>query len=144
MILTLLIQVCLRPVIVKGQVLFMIIYHILKKTRTALTILIMIKYRILKCEKCLSELKRGCVGLLNSFFILFMFLFCGRANALPQDWPCSSFVLYEKNLLSRSDNELRNLYRGEYSDYVIEVETYWQLNSLSNDAIVALQVAVVV
>ncbi|HCU59402.1 MAG TPA: hypothetical protein DIC64_05430 [Alphaproteobacteria bacterium] len=53
---------------------------------------------------------------------------------MPQDWSCNTFTLHEKDVLSRSANELHNLYQGEYGEYIVEVEAYWQLNSLSDDA----------
>ena len=72
--------------------------------------------------------------MLSSFFILLVSLFCSKVFALPQDWSCTSFILHEKNVLSKNDHELHNLYQGEYDNYVIEVETFWQLSPLNNDA----------
>ena len=72
--------------------------------------------------------------MLNSFLILFIFLFCSKGYAIEQNWPCGPFMLYEKSVLSKSIRELHNSYQGEYDDYIIETDAFWQLESVNGDA----------
>ena len=37
-------------------------------------------------------------------------------------------------MLSKNDHELHNLYQGEYDDYIIEADAFWQLEPLNGDA----------
>ena len=41
----------------------------------------------------------------NSLIILFAVIFCGKAYALPQDWPCGPFILKQASILSQNNSE---------------------------------------
>jgi len=65
---------------------------------------------------------------------MFLLTICGKAHALPQDYPCRFFTLYETKILEQNADELHNLYKGQDGNYVIEIEAFWNLNSPDDSA----------
>lgn len=59
-----------------------------------------------------------------------MFLSCGSAYALPQDWPCKAFTL--ERYVEIKDDDI-NTYRGQDSDYALKVSIFWQTDAESDD-----------
>lgn len=70
----------------------------------------------------------------NNFWVFLIVLLCGKAYALPQDLPCGPFILMQKEVFSHNTHELHNSYEGYYHEYVVEADTFWQLDTLNNDA----------
>ena len=60
------------------------------------------------------------------FLILFIILSCGEVYALPQDWPCKTFVLNEYHRIENNAFTINNIYRGQDDNYALEVNMYWQ------------------
>ena len=59
-----------------------------------------------------------------------MIFSCGQAHALPQDWPCKTFMLERYKEVK---NEDVGIYRGQDKDYALEVNVFWQANTSSDD-----------
>ena len=78
-------------------------------------------------QKCLNGLRQGYVILRNKLFlILFTIFSCGKAYALPQDWPCKAFELDEYQRIENGEFTINNIYRGQDNDYALEVNMYWK------------------
>lgn len=73
------------------------------------------------------------LNLKNSLVILLAVMFCGKAYALPQDWPCGPFILKQASILSQNNSELESEYTGIYKQYSLSVNVFWQLNPLHSE-----------
>lgn len=69
----------------------------------------------------------------NSLIILLVVIFCGKAYALPQDWPCSPFILKQARILSQNNSELESEYTGTHKQYSLSVNIFWLLNPLYSE-----------
>lgn len=69
----------------------------------------------------------------NSLIILFAVIFCGKAYALPQDWPCGPFILKQASILSQNNSELESEYTGIYKQYSLSVDVFWRLSPLHSE-----------
>lgn len=59
----------------------------------------------------------------------------GKANALPQDWPCFDFELNKVEVIADNKDEFEYKYKGETSLYTIEINligNYQDLNLFAN------------
>ncbi len=68
------------------------------------------------------------------FMLFFISLFCGRAFALSQDYPCGPVELDEKEILHQDEGDLYGLYYGRHGNYMIEVRIPWLLKSAHQEA----------
>lgn len=78
-------------------------------------------------------MKQGFVNLKNSLIILLAVIFCGKAYALPQDWPCGPFILKQARILSQNNSELESEYTGTHKQYSLSVNIFWLLNPLYSE-----------
>ena len=69
----------------------------------------------------------------NSLIILFAVIFCGKAYALPQDWPCGPFILKQASILSQNNSELESEYTGIYKQYSLSIDVFWRLSPLHSE-----------
>jgi len=66
------------------------------------------------------------VNLKNKFYVIgaLVFVFCGRAVALPQDWPCFEFELEKKNVIQDTDDDFEYTYSGETKGFVVDINLF--------------------
>ena len=57
----------------------------------------------------------------NNLFILLCVVFCGRAYALPQDWPCFGIEVEKYKTVSDADGLFEYAYKGEKDGYVLNI-----------------------
>ena len=57
----------------------------------------------------------------NNLFILVCVIFCGRAYALPQDWPCFGIEVEKYKTVSDVDGLFEYAYKGEKDGYVLNI-----------------------
>ena len=48
-------------------------------------------------------------------------IFCGRAYALPQDWPCFGIEVEKYKTVSNADGIFEYAYKGEKNGYVLDI-----------------------
>lgn len=57
----------------------------------------------------------------NSLWVLCVFLFCGNAFALPQDWPCFGIEVEPSEIINNSEDYFEYIYKGEEKGYSLSV-----------------------
>lgn len=62
-----------------------------------------------------------------------MGLFCGRAYALPQDWPCTAFELKKCEQARSEDLTGHTVYCRQDDNYVSKVNVFWREDMESDD-----------
>ncbi|MBP3687546.1 MAG: hypothetical protein J6J35_04175 [Alphaproteobacteria bacterium] len=65
--------------------------------------------------------KKGYTTTLNKLTIISCFL-CGKAIALPQDWPCEEFIVEKNQITEQSATDTTYLYKGQTGNYFLEIE----------------------
>lgn len=57
--------------------------------------------------------------------MFFVVIFCCKAYALPQAWPCRSFELDECQRIEDGELAVKTICRGQDDEYALEVNIYW-------------------
>ena len=57
----------------------------------------------------------------NSLFMLLFIISCGKAYALPQDWPCFGIEVKKYKTVSNVDGVFEYAYKGEKDGYVLNI-----------------------
>lgn len=57
----------------------------------------------------------------NNLFILLFIVFCGKAYALPQNWPCFGIEVKKYKTVSNADGIFEYAYRGEKNGYILNI-----------------------
>lgn len=57
----------------------------------------------------------------NNLFLLLCVVFCGKAYALPQDWPCFGIQVEKYKTVSDADGIFEYTYKGEKDGYVLNI-----------------------